>query len=64
VKLVWQPNVTRVQKASGYQKIIGNSSAAKFKPSEDLANTFGLKLLRFRNYFEIIANLEVCKRTF
>jgi hypothetical protein len=45
------------------QKIIGNTSAAKFMPSENLANTFGLKLLHFKNYIEIIANLKDRKRT-
>jgi hypothetical protein len=50
-----------VQKVGGYLKIFGNASAAKFVPSEDLANTFRLKLLQFRNNFEIIANLKDCK---
>jgi hypothetical protein len=42
----WQSGVQKVGK---YQKIIGDASAAKFMPSEDLANTFALKLLHFRN---------------
>jgi hypothetical protein len=41
---------TKVQKVCEYRKIFGNASAAKFRFSEDLANTFGLKLLHFRNY--------------
>jgi hypothetical protein len=37
-----------VQKVSEYRKIFGDASAAKFTSSEDLADTFGLKLLHFR----------------
>jgi hypothetical protein len=49
-----------------YQKIYVNDSAAKFRSSEDLADTFRLKILYFRNYIEIIAitaNLNNCKLT-
>jgi hypothetical protein len=38
--------LARVQKVGEYQKIFDNASAAKFMPSEDLANTFELKLLQ------------------
>jgi hypothetical protein len=46
--------------------IFGNASATKFIPSEDLADSIGLKLLHFKNYFEIvaiIAKLKDRKRT-
>jgi hypothetical protein len=59
----WGCRLFRVQKVSEYQKILSNASAAKFTPAEDFVNTFGLKLLHFRNYFEIIANLKDHKGT-
>jgi hypothetical protein len=55
-----------VWKVGEYQKIFYEALAAIFMPSEDLANTFGLKLLQCSNYFEIIAiiaNLKDHKRT-
>jgi hypothetical protein len=39
-----------------YCKIFGNASATKFRPSEDLANTFGLKLLHLR-YLPVFGQL-------
>jgi hypothetical protein len=51
-----------VQKVGEYQEIFDDASPAIFMPSKDLADTFRLKLLHSRNYYEIIANLPDCKR--
>jgi hypothetical protein len=45
---------TMVQKVGEYSKISGNPSAEKFTPPEDLADTFGFKLLHTR-YLPVIS---------
>jgi hypothetical protein len=47
-----------VQKVGEYLKIVGNALAAEFMPPEDLADTFGLKLLDFI-HLQIFSNVNL-----